>query len=213
MKWFSLCAGEQVRMDRALGGGYGFKQFIRIHDEPLIVRQYRQVQERGGDLIVVTHHQPIAWELVPHGAKYTLYPERRRYTVETLHDTFDHWPKSGRVAVLLGDVYYTDETLDRIQNCQLPIGVFGDRHEVYALSFTRKKQVHDALLRTIRAADQGECKGSLRNLYHTLTNQDYRQRTVTDVHGNWIEVEDDTTDFDVPGDLGKISRIEKEPAR
>lgn len=199
MKFFSLCAGKQVRFTKVY---FPPKPTIVIGDEMLIGRVTRQLKERGYPLSVVARDVYLLGLSEKFGFKY-FTPTARRWTIESFLSTREEW--KGRTTILLGDVFYTEETLDRIIDSQAPIAFFGDAQEVYAITFDRRSVMKRLLARTILDAEAGKCKGTLRNLYSNMTGTPYGEG----IHKSkklWFDVSDKTCDFDLPRDMGKAKR-------
>jgi choline kinase len=175
------------------------KQTISVGDEMLIERQTRQVRERGHVLSVVGNNK-ILLSLVENFGYHFFVPLKRRFTVETFYSTREVW--KGRTIILLGDVFYTENTMDRIFEIGYPITFFGDAQEVYAVTFDQRSKMKKHLHRTIRDAEFGKCKGTLRNLFSNLTGTEYKEGIRTAVKW-WVAVNDLTCDFDLPRDLLK----------
>lgn len=115
-----LAAGEHKRWHAGVP-----KQLVRIGDEVLLRRMQRQVGDRA---VVVTHRDDIKAM-----SDHWIEPERRDVIAATLVSTHLHWV--GRVCILLGDVIYAPGTMRRILSCVSDCAVFGQRWEIFALSF------------------------------------------------------------------------------
>jgi hypothetical protein len=219
MLWLTLAAGTQRRWKAAPDFR---KQLVMVGDEHLLQRQHRQVQERGHELVLVTHDTYIQGAAVKAGYRTLWQPKQRRWTVETLLASSERWPKRGRLVVLLGDVWYTDALMDALQRCPRPLAFYGNTAEVWAISATRKRFLRSMCKQTVRVAAHGGCKGTLRNLYHSCTRLPYEgdayepELKMERLHLNdwqqpphtlWVQWDDETTDFDEPSDLGKRHRL------
>lgn len=202
MKVFSLCAGKQVKFTKVY---FPPKQTIMIGGEMLIERQTRQVRERGHLLSVVGNDQ-LLLSLVENFGYHFFVPTNRRYTVETFLATREEW--KGRTIILLGDVFYTEETMDRIFEIDYPITFFGDTQEVYAVTFDQRAKMRKHLHRVILDAEASRCKGTLRNLFSNLTGTEYGKGIKTSVKW-WIEVLDETCDFDLPRHMGRAKERDR----
>ncbi len=201
MKVFSLCAGEQVRFTKVY---FPPKQTIMVGGEMLIERQTRQVRERG-HLISVVGNDQLLLSLVENFGYHFFVPTKRRFIVETLLATREEW--KGQTIILLGDVFYTEATLDRIFSIKYPIAFFGDSQEVYAITFKQRSKMRKHLRRVIMDAEVMRCKGTLRNLYQNLTISQYGGPVKKTKW--WLEVRDETCDFDVPRDMSKAKERDR----
>ena len=202
MKVFSLCAGRQVKFTKVY---FPPKQTIMVGGEMLIERQTRQVRERGHLLSVVGNDQ-LLLSLVENFGYHFFVPTKRRFTVETLYATREEW--KGRTIILLGDVFYTEETMDRIFSVDYPMTFFGDDQEIYAITFTQRSKMRKHLHRVIRHAESGVCKGTLRHLYSNMTGTVYG-KMVRKEPQMWLEVTDETCDFDLPRHMGRAKERDR----
>jgi len=112
-RYVILAAGEGTRWGDAQDRP---KHFAVLLGEPLIGRVVRQVLERdpGADVRVAVRSLADARYKIP-GTKRTvakLNPELGN--ADKLVSTRHAWSKSGRTVILLGDVFYTEEAMDRI---------------------------------------------------------------------------------------------------
>lgn len=222
MLWVTLCAGDARRFFPAASEDWR-KQLIEVKGEALIERQYRMVKERGQELMMVTHDAVLMEAAMRYGFSQMLVPRMRRFTCETLLSTVQWWPDGGRLVVLLGDVYYTDDLMDAIAACQQPLAFFGNIAETWAISSVRHTDLAMAAGATIEAALAGVCPGTLRNVYHAVAGVPYRGdsyeadfnfpllrdggewRQPTDTL--WRYWSDETCDFDRPEHLVRAERL------
>ena len=161
-----LCAGEQTRW----GDPNNPKQLVDVGGEPLLARIVRQCRRAGHEPVIVTHDE----RLLLSEKVYT--PGKRRWTIETLLSTRFMW--DDRTVVLLGDVIYTRDALDKILASRELFQVFGRKelryrlvgryYEIFALSFdqTQAGRVEDTLKRAVHMKEDGQISwGKLRVLY------------------------------------------------
>lgn len=190
-KIFLMCAGDQFRW----GEGKP-KQFSCVNGERLIDRVRRQY----GDIVcVVTHREEIAKD-----CREVLVPEKHSCICESILSTKEKWKDIN--VFLLGDVYYTDETLKRILECKCDCCFYGNIGEIYALVFMDKKRLERGLRTVIADYAPNQSRGKLWELYYCLSGLDIRKAwhgRQYDYRGgedkeHWIEVNDGTRDFDTP---------------
>lgn len=140
-----LCAGDQHRWERPEP-----KQLVDTFGEPLIIRTMRQLEERGHIGIAITHRREIG-RLVP-WIKNPHHPKFDRGVNETAAYTKFLW-KSPRVVILLGDVCFPNDVLDRILSDKDELSVWGRQGntEIFAVSFAYKirKQVIKTALKCV----------------------------------------------------------------
>lgn len=183
-----LAAGDQRRWLNGNTTKFKVKQLIEIEGQTLIER----IQDQFGG-VVMTNDKAIIKK-----SKYHDKPERHRWTIETLRESRAHW--AGQTIILLGDVYYTKRAVEKIKAFIGKQMFFGNKDEIFAISFNDHDFMLDKLNRVIYLHEQHEVlknHGELWTLYR---------------HCNWIEIldhridknftfiQDDTRDFDVPGD-------------
>jgi hypothetical protein len=119
-----LAAGESVRWQ-----GDTLKQLMPFAGETVLARMIRQA-EPYAEVTVISHEPDI--QAASAGRYYD--PPNHRWLVETLLSTVILWDP--RTVVLLGDVIYSDEAIQTIMSCDKNVTVYGNRAELFALSFT-----------------------------------------------------------------------------
>ena len=125
-----LAAGNAVRI------GGECKQLLHIGNTTILGRIIKQVRERGYDPVVVTHHEMIQSYAADIWDIGYFVPEKHSVTCETLLSTESLW--TNRTIVLLGDVIYSNATMDAIFDVatnkeEFITRVFGDHWEVFAI--------------------------------------------------------------------------------
>jgi hypothetical protein len=148
---FIPCAGDQCRWNAYLGVP---KQLVDIDGEPLLYRTVRCLKERGlNDIFIIGNNPKFAVDGVR-----TYTPQASRWIVETIKSTESLWTQ--RNIILLGDVWFSPESLDRVISTNAPIAVFGRKGgseltgarwgEIFALVF--RKTVAPQVSRVLGAA-------------------------------------------------------------
>ncbi len=112
-RYVILCAGTGDRWDNHFDMP---KHFAPLLGEPLLERTIRQVfaRDASADIRIIVRDTADDRYAYP-GCQLVeadLHPELG--DADKLVSSVHAWHKSGRTAVLLGDVFYTDEVLDRI---------------------------------------------------------------------------------------------------
>lgn len=199
-----LAAGEQDRWK--MDGPPYHKQLLDAGGETIIARIVRQCQERGIMApVVVTHHERIMKALP---GTWVFKPNRRRWTVETLYSTRQMW--RGRVIVLLGDVFYSSATMNKIFAVRTaPMRVFGNEYEIFALSFNEPYNAIIAVLKlAIIHAESGIARGGgkLRKFYQIYCGLDPNTNQIED--GVLYSVYD-SMDVDNPHDYDGLKKLIK----
>jgi hypothetical protein len=157
---FILCAGDAIRIKGAC------KQLLDVgNGETILARIVRQVKARGGTPVIVTHNLTIV-DAFPEEMR--LIPAKRRWTCETLGSLLGLSVVQYCNVVLLGDVIYSKDAMDRIFRVNEPAVFFGNEWEIYALFFRR-----DGLPNLVKAVEKatawgGEGKGKLRRVWQAL---------------------------------------------
>lgn len=188
---FILCAGEARRFDGV------FKQLLPVGaGETFLGRIVRQAGNRARTPIIVTHHEKM-FDTFPDVD--FLLPIQKRWTCETLLSVIDSQMLQYRNIVLLGDVVYSKDSMDRIFRHQSPVAFWGNEWEIYALMF--RQNGLSSLRRAIDAAVawEGPGKGKLRRVwqvYYGLPQGDAFDKELLE----YVGCEDYTRDIDTPDD-------------
>lgn len=158
MKTIILAAGNQKRW-----GEYPIKQLLPIGNMTIIERTVKMCNDRGFRPTIATHRTEFDYLEAD-----IFKPHDRRYTVDTLFSTCFLW--DDRTCILLGDVIYSHNILDMTFGCQDKFRAFGNEWEIFSLSFSDKVKTNvlQKLLDTIRQAENGKHKGTLRNFCQNL---------------------------------------------
>jgi hypothetical protein len=190
-----LAAGEQKRWARH----DQLKQLLQAGPETIIDRIVRQVKDRGYQPIIVTHKD----ELMRDGA-VSVIPNPRRWKVESLLSISEFWGKDITL-VLLGDVIYQAQVINRIFENSDKTMFFGNYAEIYAFSFTNydiaRTMFNSAWQECVRNGDKGTLHSILRAYVGDFTSTDiehHKDKKLIFTHvtgdGGW------TRDIDAPED-------------
>lgn len=195
-----LNAGDGSRWGNYMGSP---KQLVKIGPESTLERTVRMLRQFGVSEITSVCHDP---RLAPDGLNM-FHPRAHRWTAESLLASSPLW--SGRILVLLGDVFFTEAALRRMIFSQQPIGVFGrsgpnrfngrTHGEIFGLTISADAAgaVRAAATKVI-ALTKGGAWGNLWDVYHVLTDLPIRSAEVE--HDIFVELNDLTDDFDTPRD-------------
>lgn len=153
-----LAAGAQVRWNNSFARARlpNVKQLVIVDGVPLI----EHIQGKFNPAIVITRNQKI----IKHCARF-YKPEYYGKLLETLFHTNSLWIE--KTTVLLGDVYYGQDTIKKIKDCKQTM-FFGDRQEIYAFVFTSKDKNEVANGCVYLVSHQQQCK--LWNLYRYMND-------------------------------------------
>lgn len=171
------CAGRAKRFQKKDTP----KQLLRIDGVPLLQRTVDQCIERNMLPIIVCHtHDLDSVERAPR-----LYAGGR-WLAETIRLTSPFW-LGDKVAILLGDVYYTGNTMDLIaeEHDPMPPIFFHDTQDRFAFVFPAADAniIYDALSRILKTCQQGVCHGQLADLMQKIPHDE-------------VLIDDETSDFD-----------------
>lgn len=186
MQVLILCAGGARRFNGTL------KQLLPMGPETILHRICRQAAMRSKvNPVVVTHKDELkkAWS-------EWAEPSQREVTCDTFLSTKSLW--EDRTVILLGDVIYSKPAMDAIMNCGADVMVFGDKWEVFAVSFSDKPKVEEALEEA-----KGHWPGKLGQFYCALVKVPFNaKRGLRDQMEDWPHfhyIEDWTRDIDMEG--------------
>lgn len=204
MKVLITCAGEARRWEEE----NTFKQLVDVEGEVLLDRTVRQCFERGQWPTIVARDRLF------HRVNTDFFvPESSRWWVSTALSTEPLW--SDRTVLLLGDVFFSEECMDRIfSDDGLKVygrinssEITGGWAEVFAMSWDAGQDgvVRDALIASIEHAENVKRDGRnpMGSSKPGLPWQPYRLLDGLDIdkdavgtRGVWAEIDDWTDDFD-----------------
>lgn len=201
-----LCAGRGTRW-----GGHAntLKQFVEVNGERIVDRTRRLLDERGAyDCCLVSTNVAFKFDSCSF-----LSPIACRWTVETLLSTRSKW--ASRTLVLLGDVWFTEETISRIVDYEGSLGFFGRRigesasasYEFFGISFNLaggQVVAENALRVRNEALKNGQ--GRIVDLYQSIQQQIAEKPSFDSSTVEFEEITDKTSDFDSPNDLHEWTR-------
>lgn len=198
-RFILMCAGEGTRWT-----GETPKHLVDVEGEVLLHRTVRQLIERGQADVWIAHPDP-AYD-VEGATRFAPDPDRR-YDVDKFWSARAKWVPDTRH--LYGDVYYTDDAMDRIalDPPKAAFGIYGRRFrseitgcphgEVFAFCFTDLAYCGSVCqeLRTLSA------RGSLRRggsweLYQMMQGRKPNPYGRQMFDENWTQIDDWTDDFD-----------------
>lgn len=188
-----FCAGAHKRW------GAECKQLVDIDGEVLLNRTVRQLRAWRFEPLVITQHQAI------HQACFdmqvvTVEPLFRYWLVESIMSTIHTW--SGRVVCLLGDVVWSDASLERVLFDQHEVACYGDTAEVFALAWDSDKRPMLPVFRQVRkhALTSKKVKlngrGKLWNIYRALEGKSMDKHQLYFERDVFVKIEDWTQDMD-----------------
>ena len=178
-----MCAGEGKRWGNYLGIP---KQFIEINGETLIGRTTRLLKERGKDYYITGDDRFKKYgKVIPQSYNDAEIDRFERVDVPIIY--------------LYGDVYYTEEALDKILNTEpKDILFFGNENEIYAVRVNDLNLFYkhkDRVKRRFLTGEITRCLGwEIYKSLHDIPFQDHR------IEGRFILINDLTDDIDYKED-------------
>jgi hypothetical protein len=179
------------------------RHFVEVDGERLIDRTVRQF---GADADVVVSGPDLRYK-VTGAALYVPLHEPDNLDADILLSTRALWSSNDRTLVLLGDTWFSDAAVDAITGLVDRRWFYGGRErgsrfsgtdygELFALSFWPEHQA--ALLAAMyeirrRQRDEGLWRGGLWEHYRLLRGIDPTEHRIA---GNFLEIDDETDDFD-----------------
>ena len=166
MKVFILAAGSQTRWNQeVLFPEFPIKQLVRISSEELLLEHtVAQLRSRGIEPIIVSH-----LEALRSYSTLSMIPSDNRYAVSSMMSTADAWSELN--VFLLGDVLYSEATLDTILHAKGKIRFIGSKGEIYGVVFRDAVFAMEHLTATVHWADANKDNrycGKLWTLYRSV---------------------------------------------
>lgn len=208
MKYIIMSAGNGKRWNNYMGVP---KQYVDINGEPLLHRTVRMLKERGIKDIYITDKE------APGSTTYK--PTLTDYEIDMFAGCLELWEETGAM-FLYGDVYYTEEAINKIVNNKSKTWhYFGrseasetgkDHAEIFAIKIP-EKYVSDFKEVVFKIRNQVE-KGihrrglgwhtymELTGRNHNIPVEELRHVLADEDLINFTEINDETDDFDYPED-------------
>lgn len=210
-----LAAGDGRRWNNHEGSP---KHLVNIEGERLLDRTIRQFKKYTNNIIVVgvdERYKVDGLELfVPKPPARFVYPKKLKVRGWKEMDKFAssmHLWSEGRTTLVLGDVYFTDEAVETIMNCDKTWTTFcrtggsqitgKDYKEIFA--FSLDKQHHEEFINAIeKLIDVVKTSGGW-SLYRLLTRGIHEavDHNLLFDNDRYVEIDDWTEDFDCARDL------------
>lgn len=207
LKILILCNGDGTRWDNYLNLPKQLAPLDQV-DESLIGRTIRMCCKYGiSQEAIYIISADDRFKKIPTN-HFT--PRVGNLITETLLETQQLW--SGHTVVLLGDVFYSTKSLDRILGNNQELAIYGRKGrsnytytpwgEIFALSFSQSKQptVIDHLNEAITDAQSGG-RGKLWEFYRSTANIPLDQHRFAGNH--FVHINDWTDDFDTPSEYNQ----------
>jgi hypothetical protein len=193
-----LCAGSQTRWNHELHAEIPeVKQLVEVNKEVLIER----IQRQFPGSIVITHLDAIKQH-----SKMVFSVEQGVCTLSTLLETHILWGEW--TTILLGDVNYGTDTIEKIKQQEAQIQFYGDEKEIYAIKWN--KSFNDFIIMNIGAVvNHGLWTpkfGKLWNLYRMCTGTHFRYEGEIKKYFTFVS---DCMDFDTQAEYIKYAKAQR----
>lgn len=203
-------AGQQTRWNRHLGVS---KHMALVRGEPIIHRTIRLLHDRQQtDIILIAYDEAFGFDGV------TVTPPSWSSTLPNtgIGISSRWWSGDSRTVILFGDVFFTEPALDTILAARPQTVLwFGRSHplksgshwkELFALSFMPFAHIffhtHIRYVRHMRERLGRSNEGGWL-LYRSMQGLDL-STDMPRVTTNFVEIDDETTDFDSPADYDEF---------
>ena len=191
------------------------KHLIEINGEPILKRTVRLLKENGIENIIITSHD----KRYNFAKRYE--PQNNEYEIDRFYSCLPIW--ESEMVFLYGDVFYSEECIRKIINDTSKETTYFGRltlgkkkyPEIFAIKVMNNKQFEE-ICKTIR---ESIIDGSLergigwetyklycgKDLY--MSNDDLTRWVTETEQPNFININDETDDFDYPEDLDRWLEI------
>lgn len=190
MKYIIMAAGEGKRWGNYLGIP---KHLVEINGETLLGRTTRLLKKHGIDYIITGDDER--------------YRQYGKLIPQTNHDCeIDRFEEVNEpVCYLYGDVYYTEEAIDKIIKTPTnEILFFGSLDEIFAVKVHDIKKFYahkNSVKKYYLKGRLNRCIGW--EIYRSLNTIPFTQHTITD---RYIKILDGTNDIDYPEDYEEFKK-------
>ena len=156
-------AGAYKRWDRPYP-----KQLACISGEFILPRIVKYAHRYCSKVYVMTHDDII--KRAVSGSCTVVHPEKHECLLETIHSSIELW--EDRVFIILGDVYFTNASIDAVFQDNGVLRFFGNMGELFGMAFDPiKQQIVEQALQSSLLDYEGnphDGSGKLWQLYRTL---------------------------------------------
>jgi choline kinase len=169
------------------------KQLLPIGATTILERIINQSKEHCCCPTVAAYDNEIVMAAIRYGAR-VYRPEEREVTCDTILSTWELW--KDRTIILLGDVVYSDDVMNKIFEYDGDFTVFGNTWEIFAMSFTRNN--FGIVSASLKAASKYKM-GKIRYMYKNYVGLEMDSEEIegSPPGDNFIYVKDWTGDVDL----------------
>lgn len=172
------------------------KQLAGFHGTTLIGRTMEFIRKLATPIVATAHPQIAKYARLK--GCVVVEPERRRQLVETLDSMREYWGQT--TIAYLGDVYYTEDAFQTIQDVYDLPAFFGNNGDIFAFKFHYpSSQLDHSIQKVMMRIDQDPIKwGWFWHLYRAMGGMDLDVHHIRDCPGElrYIMIEDETDDID-----------------
>jgi hypothetical protein len=129
-----MCAGSQERWNFFKKTDFPVKQLILIHKKPLL----QITQGQFPDSVVVIGDKEYS-DKIAKQSKKIFKVKHSGSLIESFYNTRELWEDLN--IILLGDVLFSKETIEKIKLCAEELMFFGNNSEIFALVFKDKERI------------------------------------------------------------------------
>ena len=204
MKYIIMADGKATRWQDYLGVP---KHLIEIKGEAILERTVRLLRENGVEDIVITSHDE----------RYNYAPRYEPIGNEYEIDKFNRELMDDNVCYVYGDVYFSEDAIKKIANCETDTFLFFGRHasslnktgkqweEIFAIKAGKADYLREGCAFIREGLIEGSVwRGGAWELYRKMVGLPLSKN---ELKGNFETIDDETEDFDFPEDYDRWMEI------
>ena len=229
MKYIIMCGGNYDNLNTP-------KQLLKVNGEILVERTIRLLKENGIKDIAISTNNPafdyLGVEILKHKNKY-VYSEKTKTSEASWLNAY--YPTEETACYLHGDVYFSENAIKTIVETPVkdtmffcirdlqdgrPVGVNPKGREPLAYKVQNQKVFRKAINDLLQMIDEGKFTGKIEpiswHLYRQLNGLDllfnaqgYDANDIFKTKGDYIAIDDYTTDVDFLKDIPVIEKYIK----
>lgn len=189
-----MAAGNGYRWDSSYGK---LKHLVDIYGEPLLQRTCRQITTNGFTPIIVTRNPTLVSWCKDNNVTYHA-PKFMSCVCDTMWSSRELW--KGEVRILLGDVFWTDNAIQRVLTTQISEMFYGTKREIFAFTFRDSAKIREIIEEAVWFGRSCSGNGRMWSLYYKMSGNDNTEHIEPDNSDLFTLIEDGTRDFDYKKD-------------
>lgn len=230
MKYIVMCGGKYNEFDKP-------KQLLEVNGEVLVERTIRLLKENGiKDISICTNCDDFNYLKLPILKQYNKYVNKGKYENKKSECCWlnAYYPITSPCCYLYGDVYYSENAIKTIVNTEVketmffcvrdiqdgrPIGINAKGREPLAYKVKNQKIFRNAINDLLRMVDEGKFENMLApfswhlyryiNGFNYITNNLGYINNIFERKGDYVVIDDYSTDVDSQKDIAEIEKIIK----